>query len=185
MTNQKKAEKAIMKNANNHLQKCIKQHTQASKDKTSKSMMGNKNAEKYNEEECNRLMDLCIVKAEEVIEDDKSFEYKHDFIGEVYRSAGIYHHLVEEWIGRFPYLQEKKDRLKKQMELNCYYNSKKGKINTAIGIVNLKSNHRWSDRVDMTSGDKKIETTVIKSLDEAKALTRDQLDESLRNFFNK
>ena len=32
------------------------------------------------------------------------------------------------------------------MERNCYSNTKKGIIKEATGIVNLKSNHKWTDR---------------------------------------
>jgi hypothetical protein len=50
------------------------------------------------------------------------------------------------------------------LEANCYYNTKKGLIREATGIVNLKSNHKWTDRsqTDLTSDNKPILQEPIK-----------------------
>jgi hypothetical protein len=81
---------------------------------------------------------------------------EYDFIGEVAKDLkqdkGVFDYLLE----KFPQFSRLKTRIKNNCETNCFRNSKKGKINTAIGIVNLKSNHGWTDRADVTSGDKAL-----------------------------
>jgi len=53
--------------------------------------------------------------------------------------------------------------MKNNCEANCFNNIKKENINTAAGIINLKSNHGWSDRIqqDVTTGGDKIQTQFI------------------------
>ena len=53
--------------------------------------------------------------------------------------------------------------MKNNCEANCFNNIKKENINTAAGIINLKSNHGWSDRIqtDHTTKGDKIETQFI------------------------
>ena len=49
-----------------------------------------------------------------------------------------------------------KNKLLNNLESNCYTNGKRGIIKEASSIMNLKSNHRWTDRLDNTSLDEKI-----------------------------
>lgn len=105
---------------------------------------GNKNAEVYNEDEAIKLFNDSIEYANKFDEVDKFYEY--DFIGEVARALGTYHHIYNHLVTRFPQLNQQLTELKDTLETNCYYNTKKGKIREATGIVNLKSNHKWTDR---------------------------------------
>ena len=51
--------------------------------------------------------------------------------------------------------------LKTQLEANCFTDTKKGIINTAAGIINLKSNYGWTDRVDNTTKGEKTAPVVV------------------------
>ena len=55
------------------------------------------------------------------------------------------------------------------LEANCFSHAKKGEINTAVGIINLKSNHGWTDRLDNTTqGDKIKSISPIEWVKDAK-----------------
>lgn len=112
--------------------------------KTSKSMLGNNNAENYSEKDAAKLFNDSIKKSLETTENGKV--YKYDFIGEVARDLHTYHHIYAHLIKRFPELNCLFTELKCNLEANCYFNSKKGNIKEATAIVNLKSNHKWVDR---------------------------------------
>lgn len=113
---------------------------------------GNKNAEIWDEETTIQFFEDCIQLAE--IKGDQD-EYLYDFIGELARDVGqdksVFNYLVE----KFPHLQAKKSRLLSIIEANCFRNTKKGKIKEATGIVNLKSNYKWTDRSDLLLGQSK------------------------------
>jgi hypothetical protein len=133
--------------------------------------IGNTNAEKWSLEESTKLLDRLLKAA-----NDKDYYqigtginasmiegYKFDFIGELSLEFEVYHHLITRDIPkRFPELRPTVDLLISLMERNCYSNTKKGIINTAVGIVNLKSNHKWTDRVsnDLTTGGDKINIPI-------------------------
>ena len=133
--------------------------------------IGNTNAEKWSLEESTKLLDRLLKAA-----NDKDYYqigtginasmiegYKFDFIGELSLEFEVYHHLITRDIPkRFPELSPTVDLLISLMERNCYSNTKKGIINTAVGIVNLKSNHKWTDRVsnDLTTGGDKINIPI-------------------------
>ena len=108
----------------------------------------NTNAEKWTLEEAEKFFN-------EAVELSKKDDY--DFIGEIAKDLdqdkGVFDYLIE----KFPHLSRLKTRIKNNCETNCFRNSKKGLINTAIGIVNLKSNHGWTDRNDTTSGGDKVQ----------------------------
>lgn len=101
-------------------------------------MEGNSNAEKWTIEVASKFM-------EEAIKLSKKKEY--DFIGEVAydldQDKGVFNYIVD----KFPQLKRLKTRLKNNCEVNCFRNIKNEYINTAAGIMNLKSNHGWTDRV--------------------------------------
>jgi len=121
----------------------------------------NTNAEKWTLEEANNFFDLAIELVTEY--DLEKDTYKYDFIGEVARQLESYKEVFTYLKDKYPNeLKEAHKRLISTLEANCFYNSKKGKINTAIGIVNLKSNHGWTDRNDITTKDKEIQTTIVK-----------------------
>lgn len=124
---------------------------------------GNKNAQKWTFEKSDELLDKCIEACDDketYLVSGKQIEgYKYDFIGEIARNHKVFHQLITREIPKHhPSLKEKVDQLKTLLESNCYSNTKKGIINTAVGIVNLKSNHGWTDRVDSTTKGEEIKT---------------------------
>lgn len=115
---------------------------------------GNRNAEKWTFKKSVRLFQDAIELSNQ-LEDDC---YKFDFIGEIARELGTFHHMFMHLVKRFPSLKRQHDQLLNNLESNCYYNTKKGKIREATGIVNLKSNHHWTDRNEThNTGEIKIE----------------------------
>ncbi len=131
---------------------------------------GNTNAEKWNLEEAESLLDEMIEATEEEdlyiigsgMNASKVLGYKHDFIGELTLAFGVYHELVTRDIPkRHPSLKTKSNHIIRLMERNCYSNTKKGIIKTAVGIVNLKSNHKWTERVDNTTKGEKLPAPPI------------------------
>jgi hypothetical protein len=112
---------------------------------------GNKNGLIWTLEKSTDLLDKAIEltnRKELVYVDKQEVEaYEFDFIGEIARELNVYHSLLTRDIpNQHTDLQPKVRLLLNRLEANCYSNTKKGKINTAVGIVNLKSNHGWTDR---------------------------------------
>ena len=93
----------------------------------------------------------------------KDLEADEDFIGEVAKELGTYIDVFDYLVEKFPALKKHKRQLKRNCETNCFSNIKNENINTAAGIMNLKSNHGWTDRVqtDHTTKGDKIETQFI------------------------
>ena len=120
--------------------------------KISEKLKGNKNAEKWTLTEATKLFSDSLVKALEKEKNAAGKEtnaYKYDFIGEVARDLNTYHHVYAHLVTQYPELKSKFTELKATLEANCYFNTKKGNIREAIGIVNLKSNHKWTDRTQI------------------------------------
>lgn len=139
--------------------------TESKNDKISTSMLGNKNAEIWTYEESEKLLIDAIILSNEketftIKNGEKAFEvygYKFDFIGEIARELDTYHsNITRDIPTRHPKLKMLVDKLIYNLEANCYSNTKKGIIKEATGIVNLKSNHKWTDRTDLTTKDKEI-----------------------------
>ena len=112
---------------------------------------GNKNGLIWTLDKANELLDKAIelTNRKEWVKIDKELveAYEFDFIGEIARELNVYRDLITRDIPKqHPDLQSKVNLLVNRLEANCYSNTKKGKINTAVGIVNLKSNHGWTDR---------------------------------------
>lgn len=129
---------------------------------------GNTNAEKWGDVESLDLYnqaDLIVKrKCDYIINGKKVKGYEFDFIGELADELDVYRDLLQRDIpNKFEWARERFNKLKNKLETNCYSNTKKGIINTAVGIVNLKSNHNWTDRqqTDHTSGGDKINLTPI------------------------
>lgn len=129
---------------------------------------GNRNAEKWSFKKAVKLFNEAIELSNEkdtlqlktktgVIE---FTGYKFDFLGEIAAELGtfkmIFHHLKK----RFKVLERLDNQLHTNIERNCYYNGKKGMIKEASAIMNLKSNHRWTDRAEV-----KADVTVNPFLD--------------------
>jgi hypothetical protein len=124
---------------------------------------GNKNAEKWTFKKAVQLYRDAIELTKEqetyLHNGNKVTGYKHDFIGEVARELGTFHLIFAHLVDRFPQLQRLKSELDNNIESNCYFNTKKGIIKEATGIVNLKSNWKWTDRSQIDNSGK-IEVTT-------------------------
>lgn len=123
---------------------------------------GNRNAEKWTFKKAVKLfhdaIELSNQKETFKIHGNEIEGYKYDFIGEVARHLGTFKEIFSHLIKRegFSSLKRLHNQLITAIEQNCYHNTKKGIIREATGIVNLKSNHRWTDRLDNTTKDEKI-----------------------------
>lgn len=106
--------------------------------------LGNKNAEIWTIETATAFLDRALKLVEEKEEEGHP---RYDFVGELASDMGKHKAIFVELAEKFPELQVKRQRLLSRIEANCYRNTKKGKIKEATGIVNLKANYGWSDRV--------------------------------------
>lgn len=101
----------------------------------------NTNAEKWDIETSIDFMNKAV---------ELSYTKTYDFIGEIAQeqrtNKGTYTYLKE----KFPELKNLYDTIKSNCETNCFRNGKKGDIVPSLAIMNLKSNHGWTDRVDNT-----------------------------------
>jgi len=88
-------------------------------------------------------------------------EREYDFIGEIARDLGSYKEIFSYLVNKFESLKPYHQRLLSSIEANCFYNAKKGKIVPSLGIINLKSNYGWKDRVDQTSGNEPMKSNNI------------------------
>ena len=133
----------------------------------------NNNALKWTEEKAielfNKAIDLTNKKETTTVKGregtSKIEGYKYDFIGEIARELNTFHKVFNYLLDMYPKsLKPLHNILMNNIEQNCYSNTKKGIIREATGIVNLKSNWKWTDRVDTTTKDKEIqpEKTTIK-----------------------
>jgi hypothetical protein len=114
----------------------------------------NSNAEKWTREDTVSFLEKAL---------NLSKDETYDFLGEIAKELNSYIDVFDYLIDKFPDLKHYKTHIMRNCEANCFSNSKKGNINTAIGIVNLKSNHGWTDRVanDHTSGGEKVNIPII------------------------
>ena len=121
---------------------------------------GNSNAEKYDEEGAIKLFEDAVK---------LSLNLDYDFIGEIAKELGTYIDVFDHLVRRFPNLKHLKAQMKRNCEVNCYSNTKNNVINTAAGIINLKSNHKWTDRTqtDHTTKGDKIESKIVVSSPES------------------
>lgn len=111
--------------------------------------------------------DWTIDKATELFDDaiELSKSKNIDFIGEVARDLGTYRDVFTYLVKKFPELKHSHNILISNVEANCFSHGKKGDINTAMAIVNLKSNHGWTDRVDATTNGNDINIAPIEWVD--------------------
>ncbi len=84
-----------------------------------------------------------------------------DFIGEVARKQESYKEVYNYIVDKFPILKPLLRAIKSNCESNCFYNGKKGDIVPSMAIMNLKSNHGWTDRQDVTSKGDKVSPPTI------------------------
>lgn len=112
----------------------------------------NKNAEKWTIEEAEKLFNDAFK---------LSTQKDYDFIGEVARDLGTYREIFKYLSNKYKNLQHTYKLILSNLEANCFSHTKKGEINTAVGIVNLKSNYNWTDRLDNTTKGEKVEVNKI------------------------
>jgi hypothetical protein len=123
--------------------------------------MGNKNSEKWTIEIATELFENCLITAKDTTLDC------NDFIGEVAQKNNTSLGVLEYLKSKFPELESVYTEIKQNCESNCFRNGKKGIIVPSLAIMNLKSNHGWKDRTDITTNGKDLTTPPIKWTDES------------------
>jgi hypothetical protein len=103
---------------------------------------GNNNAEKWDFESAKKFMDKAV---------ELSKDRMYDFIGEVARDLGQYHQVFKYLGSKYPELKLQNKIILANCESNCFFNGKKNNIVPSMAIMNLKSNHGWTDRIDNTT----------------------------------
>jgi hypothetical protein len=119
----------------------------------------NLNAEKWDIKEAKELFEKSL---------EMSINKEYDFIGEIARDLNTYRDIFTYLVDKFPELKTLHKRILSNLEANCFSHTKTNKINTAVGIVNLKSNYNWTDRqqTDITTNGKDVNTApIIKFVD--------------------
>jgi len=124
-------------------------------------MIGNKNAEKWTFEEAEDLLKKAV---------ELSKKKDFDFIGEVAKKQDTYHHIYSYLTDKFKDLKPLLKQIKANCESNCFFNGKKGNIVPSLAIMNLKSNHGWTDRVETTQETTTIELTAEERKERIEAL---------------
>jgi len=127
---------------------------------------GNQYNEKWTLEECEKFM----LEAVEI-----SLKDNMDFIGEVAKQHGTYRDVYDYIVDKFPELKRLKAQIKNNCETNCFSNGKNQNIVPSMAIMNLKSNHGWTDRLDQTTKGNEINQTPL-SQDELNRV-KDSLDD--------
>ena len=115
----------------------------------------NKNAEKWTFEEAEKF----LLQAVELSESEN-----FDFIGEVAKKMKSYIEIFDYLIDKYPTLKQLKTQMKRNCEVNCFSNGKKGSIIASMAIMNLKSNHGWTDRNTVEGGENPIKTISIEPI---------------------
>jgi len=102
---------------------------------------GNTNAEKWD-----------LITAKGLIEQalELSYDEDYDFVGEICQKLRIGRSQINYVADKFTDLKPIYNQILENCETNCFRNAKKGKIKEATAIVNLKSNYRWTDRIENT-----------------------------------
>lgn len=121
----------------------------------------NTNAEKWTEEEAKQLFNKAI--------DLTSGKSDFDFIGEVAKELGTYRDVFTYLNKKYKSCKILYKRLCSNLEANCFSHGKKGDIVPSLAIVNLKSNHGWTDRNDVTQ-----KTIEVKPLTEEELKRKQQ-----------
>ncbi len=116
----------------------------------------NKNAEVWSEDEALEFMNNSLL----------AFEKEpFDFIGELAQHMGQYRTLYNYLADKYSSCKTILNKIQQECEANCFRHGKNSEIVPSMAIMNLKSNHGWTDRVETDNthkGEIKI-TRVIKS----------------------
>jgi len=137
-------------------------------DTRKETLKGNTNAERWTLEIATKFMEEAVKLSKQTEKTETGTAPKYDFIGEVAydldEDKGVFDYIIQ----KFPELKPFKTKLKNNCEVNCFRNIKKENINVGAGIMNLKSNHGWTDRMqqDNTTKGEKINTQFIVSSQE-------------------
>ena len=107
----------------------------------------NKNGEKWDI----KLATEFMQKAYELSREKEGDVYKYDFIGELARDMQQYKEIFSYLSTKFPSLKGLHNKIRGNCESNCFHNGKNQNIVPSMAIMNLKSNHGWTDRVDNTT----------------------------------
>jgi len=118
-------------------------HTIETKEKISKSMRNNNNAEIWTYDEASEFINTAL---------SMSFNPDYDFIGEILQDLKQDKGTLDYIVNKYSDLSRVKNHILSNCETNCFRNSKKGNIREATAIVNLKSNHGWTDRTKTEIG---------------------------------
>ncbi len=114
---------------------------------------GNTNAETWNLEEATAFMDKAV---------ELSYSSEYDFKGEIAQKLNSYHQIFSYLSKKFPQLRWHEKIIISNTETNCFSNAKKGNINASVAIMNLKSNHKWTDRTQTEhSGELKLPSLQV------------------------
>lgn len=119
--------------------------------------IGNKNAETWTFEEAKALFDKALE-----LSMDKTSD-SNDFIGEIAQDCKTTLSNMDYLKTKFPELESVYKDIKSNCEANCFRNGKKSNIVPSLAIMNLKSNHGWTDRTqtDITSNGKDVGTGMM------------------------
>ena len=115
---------------------------------------GNKNAETWSIEEAETLFNNCLKTSM-----DKELDC-NDFIGEVAQANNTTLWQLDYLKEKYPQLENVYKQIKSNCEANCFANGKKNKIVPSLAIMNLKSNHGWTDRVETQNNNFNTNTEV-------------------------
>ena len=108
----------------------------------------NTNAEKWTLEDAEKFMNEAV---------ELSSNKKYDFVGEVAKDLNQYHQVFTYLKNKFKEVSRQYNLIYSNCEANCFFNGKTGEITPSLAIMNLKSNHKWTDRVDTTSKGNEIQ----------------------------
>lgn len=132
----------------------------------------NSNAEKWDIETATQFMEDAYKLSHE----KEKGVYKYDFIGELARDMQQYKEIFSYLSTKFPELKRLYKKIRGNCESNCFHNGKNQNIVPSMAIMNLKSNHGWTDRVDTTTKGDSINKPLSKDeIDKA----NDELDDEL------
>jgi hypothetical protein len=111
----------------------------------------NTNAEKWTLKEATKFMELALKTAQK-----KDF----DFIGEVANELDTYREVFVYLSDKYKPCKTLYKRLQQKCEANCFSHGKTGDIVPSLAIMNLKSNHGWTDRVDTTTKGESVKSVT-------------------------
>ena len=130
-------------------------------------LKNNTNAEKWTLEEAVKFMNEAV---------ELSSNKKYDFVGEVAKDLNQYHQVFTYLKNKFKEVSRQYHLIYSNCEANCFFNCKKGDIIPSLAIMNLKSNHKWTDRVDNTTGGDKTTDIKISSWVDGTSLGESDMD---------